>query len=202
MTLTSIKYPKRELKDGFDVLRQRIQRARYERDGFHGFKFNRYFCIRTSEGNGVLHIVFWGRFIPQKWLSAQWKDINGAHRADIRKVWDEKRRVGGLVGYLITNYLTEQPIQRMSYGWRWAWLGFCKSWKCVQENYSKMRRFRIPEKVKKGANDTFGLRSFHEMYANNSWEAWWTFLHGDRITSTQKKLCGARSLKWYYPELK
>lgn len=181
MTLTSIKYPKRELKDGFDVLRLRIQRARIERDGFHGFKFNRYFCIRTSEGNGVLHIVFWGRFIPQKWLSSQWKDINGAHRADIRKVWDEKRRVGGLVGYLITNYLTEQPIERMSYGWRWAWLGFCKSWKRVQETYGDLRRWRLP--YKQGAAATW-----HDKYKDCSWEAWWQFLYGERITSVQKKL--------------
>lgn len=182
MTLTTAKRAKRRLRQSFDVLKLRIKRATYEHDGFVGFKFNRYFCLRTSEGNGVLHVVFWGRFIPWKWLQQQWIDIHGARGVDIRKVYDKRnKRVGGLVGYLITNYLSEQPIERMSYGWRWAWLGFCKSWKRVQETYNNLRRWRLP--YKEGMPATW-----HDKYKDCSWEAWWQFLYGERITSVQKKL--------------
>ena len=82
MTLTTGTTAKRAIKKSFDVLRKRIARATFDRDGFWGFRFNRYYCLRTSEGNGVLHVVFWGRFIPWKWLQEQWIDIHGARGVD------------------------------------------------------------------------------------------------------------------------
>jgi hypothetical protein len=64
MTLTSS--PEsigRNLNADFRALKMRILRK------FH-FKM-KYWKIRTNEGNGVLHIVFRGKYIPQKWLSEQ-----------------------------------------------------------------------------------------------------------------------------------
>ena len=114
MTLTSAPKNKRPIKKSFAVLKLRKEGATYEKDGFVSFKFNRYSCLHASEGYGVLHIIFWGRFIPQDCLSKNWLDINVAFRADIRASFTKKRRVDGLVGYLLTNYLTRQPIEGMS----------------------------------------------------------------------------------------
>jgi hypothetical protein len=190
MTVTSAREQKRPIKKSFAVLRLRIERATYKRDGFVGFKFNRYFCLRTSEGNGVLHIVFWGRFIPQDWLSKNWLDIHGAFRADIRACFTKKRRVDGLVGYLLTNYLTEQPIERMSYGWKWAWLGFCKSWEHVKRTYSWLRSAGRGEF---GAKPNFG---FHHVYHNESVDAWHCVLWDHPQTTCQARLRGSNSLPW------
>lgn len=190
MTLTSAPHQKRRINRSFAVLRLRIERATFEKDGFVGFKFNRYFCLRTSEGNGVLHIVFWGRFIPQEWLSRNWLDIHGAFRADIRACFTKKRRVDGLVGYLLTNYLTEQPIERMSYGWKWAWLGFCRCWEHVKETYGWLRR---AGKGEFSIKPRFGFRHIHR---NGSIEAWHCTLWESPRTSRQTKLWGSKSLHW------
>jgi hypothetical protein len=131
----------RELRDSFQILRQRIKRATKEKDSFQGFNLNKYYCIRTSEGNGVLHIIFWGgNYIPHKWLKANWQEIHGAFIVDIRFVHNLKHTVQRLVGYLLDRYLLNQPIERMSYGWGWAWLGFCKSWKHIKDTHGMLKR--------------------------------------------------------------
>lgn len=195
MTLTTAKTQKRTLVRSFQVLRQRVMRATYEKDGFIGFKFNRYFCIRTSEGNGVLHVVFWGRFIPQTWLSRNWLDIHGAHRADIRACYTKRRKVNGLVGYLLTNYLQRQPIERMSYGWLWAWLGFCKSWQRVKQGYGQMRRGNgeltariIHVKAHEALYTIRHTMSFKDYYSSHAVDAWHSLLWDHPFGSRQKKL--------------
>lgn len=94
LTLTSPNNPKRPIKKSFAILRLRIERATLRRDGFIGFRFNRYFCLRTSEGNSVLHIVFWGNFIPQDWLSKNWEEIHGAWIVSIKACWTQRRALG------------------------------------------------------------------------------------------------------------
>lgn len=129
----------RTIRQSWQNLRNRIKRATIEKDGFRGFNLNKYYAVRTSEGNGVYHIPFWGgNFIPQKWLSKTWEKIHGATIVYIQKV--EKKTVAGLTGYLLDRYLTNQPIERISYGWGWAWLGFCKSWENVKLTYNNMRK--------------------------------------------------------------
>lgn len=131
----------RTLRQSFQNLRNRIFRATVEKAGFQGFKLNRYYCLRTSEGNGVLHIIFWGgNFIPVDWLSRTWEKIHGAYIVNIEYVHNKFKTVNGLVGYLLDRYLLNQPIERMSYGWMWAWLGFCKSWNNVKDIYGHLRK--------------------------------------------------------------
>jgi hypothetical protein len=51
----------RNLNADFKALKMRIYRK---------FHFNmKYWKIQTNEGNGVLNIVYRGKFVPQKWLS-------------------------------------------------------------------------------------------------------------------------------------
>lgn len=167
MTLTSSNTSKHPIKKSFDILRKRIARAKYEKDGFLGFKFNRYFCLRTSEGNTVLHIVYWGQYIPQRWLSRTWNKIHGAKIVDIRKCYSNRRKVNGLVGYLLSRYLQNQPIERMSYGWRWAWLGFCKSWTKFKQIYGAMR---------KSTYSSFRLLGSYAIYHTVRWQGCFSYL--------------------------
>jgi hypothetical protein len=117
MTLTSSPRSNwRELNNHFQVLRKRIERTFGKID---------YIKFRTNEGYGVLHIVFVGPFIPQRWLSRNWNEIHGAKIVDIRKVRGEKR----LARYLISNYLVTQTFVRMSWSWGWVFRGFVGWWK-------------------------------------------------------------------------
>jgi hypothetical protein len=42
----------------------------------------------------------------------------------------------------IVNYLQSQKTLRMSYGWKWVWLGFCKSWEHIKFVYSHWLNFK------------------------------------------------------------
>lgn len=105
------------LRRDFQTLRKRIE---------HEFRFlAQYWSVRTDEGNGVLHIVFKGGFIPHAWLSKAWESIHGAKIVDIREIKGSSKRVAS---YLISNYLCKQSFERMSWSWNWVFRGFCGLW--------------------------------------------------------------------------
>jgi hypothetical protein len=90
MTLTSSpESVSRKRNDDFRALKMRVLRR------YH-FKM-KYWKIRTNEGNGVLHIVFRGKYIPQKWLSAQWADIHKSPIVDIRSLRETRKGLTGIV---------------------------------------------------------------------------------------------------------
>jgi hypothetical protein len=100
---------------------------------FH-FKM-KYWKIRTNEGNGVLHVIFRGKYVPQKWLSEQWTEIHKSPIVDIRSLYETKRGLRGIAFYLIGNYLTKQSFERMSWGYSWVFPAFVSSWKRLIEKY-------------------------------------------------------------------
>ena len=109
MTLTSSpESVGRNLNADFRALKMRILRK-------CGFKM-KYWKIRTNEGNGVLHIIFRGKYIPQKWLSEQWADIHKSPIVDIRSLHETRKGLTGIVFYLVGNYLAKQSFERMSWG--------------------------------------------------------------------------------------
>ena len=123
MTLTSSPESRyKELTRHFQVLRKRIERA---------FGKIKYMKFNTNEGYGVLHVVYMGPFIPQRWLSRNWNEIHGAKIVDVRKIRGEKR----LARYLISNYLVTQTFVRMSWSWGWVFRGFVGVWKQFVQKY-------------------------------------------------------------------
>ena len=130
MTLTSIvgASPER-MRRYFQVLRKRVE---------HRFHFKiEYWSIRTNEGNGVLHFVFKGRYIPQAWLSDAWASITGASIVDIRALKNHPRK---LANYLVSNYLCKQTFERISWSWGWVFRGFCGVWKGRFASWYKVDR--------------------------------------------------------------
>jgi hypothetical protein len=100
---------------------------------FH-FKM-KYWKIRTNEGNGVPHIVFRGKYIPQKWLSEQWADFHKSPIVDIRSLRETRKGLTGIVFYLVGNYLSKQSFERMSWGYSWVFPAFVSCWKRLIEKY-------------------------------------------------------------------
>src|SRR4030042_615842 len=92
MTLTSSSESVgRNLNADFRVLKMRILRK---------YHFKMKYCkIRKNEGNGVLHIIFRGRFIPQKWLSEQWADIHRSPVVDIRSLYETRKGLTSVAFY-------------------------------------------------------------------------------------------------------
>jgi hypothetical protein len=140
MTLTSS--PEsigRNLNADFRALKMRIYRK------FH-FKM-KYWKIRTNEGNGVLHIVYRGKFIPQKWLSDAWADIHKSPIVDIRKLYETRKGLTGIVFYLVGGYLSKQSFERMSWGYNWVFPGFVKTWKRFVTRYGFARALELWNKL-------------------------------------------------------
>lgn len=137
------------LNDDFQVLRKRIQR-RWPGAGFS------YWKLRTSEGNGVLHILYVGPWIPQSWLSQNWDEV---HNSPIVYIQEFKRRRKRLVSYLLSHYLPGHDhgglYTRMSWSWSWVFRGFATAWAYVWKNgdtmyeaiydWNKLMRRKDPE---------------------------------------------------------
>jgi hypothetical protein len=128
MTLTSSPESMgRSLNADFRALKMRVYRK------FH-FKM-KYWKIRTNEGNGVLHIVFRDKYVPQRWLSEAWAEIHKSPVVDIRSLYETPKGLKGICFYLIGNYLAKQSFEPMSWGYSWVWHAFVKTWKCILEVY-------------------------------------------------------------------
>jgi hypothetical protein len=140
MTLTSSPEAKgRNLNADFRALKMRILRK------YH-FKM-KYWKIRTNEGNGVLHTVFRGKFIPQRWLSEQWADIHKSPIVDIRSLYETRKGLTGIVFYLVGNYLAKQSFERMSWGYSWVFPVFVRTWKNFTFRYGFKRGLELWNKL-------------------------------------------------------
>ncbi len=112
------------------------------------FKF-KYFKIKTSEGGGVLHIVFrkgWNvPKIPYSWLSAQWQKIWGSWDVSISQI--DQYSADRLSMYMVGQYMAKQPVLRMSYGQSWVYVGFRKTFNHLIEVYGYKRALEIWQKM-------------------------------------------------------
>lgn len=101
----------------FQTLRKRIYR-----------KFNyllSYAMVHTNEGNGVLHVLYSGPYLPQQWLSNQWDDIHKSPYVYIKEPPKDVSR------YITTQYIANQQtsFQRCSWSQNWVCKGFVSQWK-------------------------------------------------------------------------
>jgi hypothetical protein len=131
------------------LLRRHLQelRRRIERDlGYRGMET---FVVETSEGNGVLHMVWaWGGnrtfIIDQRWLSEQWTRIHGAPIAFIRRMNLAKDSIRRVARYFAVQYLADQEdaLVRMSWSWRRSRFAIGKAWKFLCRAFWKINRQR------------------------------------------------------------
>jgi hypothetical protein len=131
-----------KLKLHFQELRRRIERKLH----YHV----EYFCVETTEGNGVLHMVWAietpGRvYIPQKWLSQQWSEIHGAQIVWIKKLRAESINVTRVSRYFVGQYLANQDaIKRVSWSWRRSRLPLGKAWLYMKREFLGSKDYSSP----------------------------------------------------------
>lgn len=119
MLSTAVGGDKSKLAYHHQILRQRIERKL----GYAGLQ---HFQVRTSEGNGVLH-VFWAwraqdgfrskaMWVGQAWLSGQWLAIHGAPVVWVCRV--KRGSVKRVSRYAISHYVGGQAgYEYMSWSW-------------------------------------------------------------------------------------
>lgn len=112
-----------DINDSFQVLRKRLLR-KYPVTGFH------YWKLRTSEGNGVLHVIYSGPYISQVWLSDTWQQIHISHRVWLQELRGRgKRMTNYLMGHYLPAHDSYKTYTRMSWSWGWVFRGFVGAWK-------------------------------------------------------------------------
>jgi len=128
LTLTSgVGFDVSLLADCFQALRKRVE---------HKFGFlMQYLMVRTSEGNGVLHVIFVApEFLPKRWISASWLDItHGVSR--IIRIFEvrlgRKADCKRMARYM-TQYVAGQvSFERFSYSWSWIFKGAVRVWRSL-----------------------------------------------------------------------
>ena len=102
----------------------------------------RYIKVKTSEGGGVLHVIFRKPFsyppIPKNWLHKEWLKIWGSWNTSIDEVpINDAYRMSA---YVVGKYFVDQPVIRMSYGQQWVYSGFVKGFRKVVDVYANMRQ--------------------------------------------------------------
>ena len=89
-----------------------------------------YFKVETSEGNGVFHILYFGDYLPQKWISDQWLDIHKSPIVDIRATKRGVNNSRKLTRYILTQYVSDQDLLvRCSWSYGWVFKGFVHIWR-------------------------------------------------------------------------
>jgi hypothetical protein len=96
-----------------------------------------YINIRTDEGpEGVLHILYFGDFLPQKWLKNEWYRLTGTCRSVYirmckKKTYNEKR----LARYCIDQYCAGQTdYLRFSCSKNWVYPGFVRHYNSLKND--------------------------------------------------------------------
>jgi hypothetical protein len=108
------------LSRDIDVLIKRIRRA--------NFKFE-YCRVKTDEGNGVVHVLYKGAYIPKSWIVKNWYSIHKSYIVDIGTVRSDKK----LVNYIVSHYLSSQKCEKTQMSWSKGWLprGAIQVWRDI-----------------------------------------------------------------------
>jgi len=115
LTLTSSLKSPRMVQKSLQILVKRIRRT------FGKFE---YCYVRSSEGHGVLHLLYRGCFIPIAWIRHAWYEIHGAFEGWITRVEDRKGGIGGISRYLVSQYMSNQSgYVRGSASRHWIFVG-------------------------------------------------------------------------------
>jgi len=115
---TSDSAKKNDLSRDIDVLMKRWRRKDPKMQ---------YCKINTNEGNGVIHLLYKGKYISKKWLVYNWNKIHNSYIVDIQNCDNSKN----IASYLVGHYLSNQKCSyvRMSYSKRWLFPGAIQRWK-------------------------------------------------------------------------
>jgi len=144
----NIAYNDKMLNDSFRRLKQRIKRitvAKLITQGYiktsdirryyadkplnEAFDFE-YFKVTTNEGNGVIHCVYKGEYLPYAYLVDNWQDIHNSWNVNIKLIHNKKKDYKQSSRYVVSQYISGQgsSYQRSSMSWKWIFRGYRRAW--------------------------------------------------------------------------
>jgi len=103
---------------------------------YKSMKFE-YWKVNTNEGNGVVHCLYRGSFIPTRWLSDVWRELHKSPIVKIKLVRDSVDDIRRLSSYCVNQYLANQDCSytHQSQSLDWIFRGSAEAWKCVVDRH-------------------------------------------------------------------
>lgn len=144
----NVDYASKGLYDSFRRLTQRIRRmtiAKMIQQGYlkpsdarryypnvsflQPFPFE-YFKVVTNEGNGVIHALYKGEYLPYPYLVDNWQDIHNSWDINIKLIRNKKGDRKRSAHYVVSQYVSNQEstFQRSSQSWHWLFRGYRREW--------------------------------------------------------------------------
>ena len=125
--------PYRLYKEGY-ISKNKMAKVYKKEEYFKTFDFE-YFKVETNEGNGVLHILYRGSYLPYDFLVDNWQEIHNSWDVNIMKINlnDSKNAAG----YVVSQYVGGQGSSyvRSSQSWKWVFRGFKSLWYQMKYSY-------------------------------------------------------------------
>ena len=89
-----------------------------------------YIKIITNEGNGVIHCVYNGDYIPYNYIVEIWRDIHNSWEVNIQLIRHTLRDLYNSAAYVVSQYVAGQgsSYQRASTSWKWIVRGYRKKY--------------------------------------------------------------------------
>lgn len=133
------------------ITKHQLARLFPRSDYFKKFKLP-YFKVKTNEGNGVIHLLYRGMYLPQGFIADNWQDIHLSWNVNIQEVgklkkWKQdkdgkwhKEKITNMLycaGYIISQYVSGQGTGyiRSSMSNDWVFKGFKSRWYAIKRWY-------------------------------------------------------------------
>jgi len=119
-----------------------------------------YFKVETSEGNGVLHILYRGSYLPYNFIVDNWMDIHNSWDINIKKV--DLSDCKSSACYVVSQYVGGQgsAYVRGSSSRKWVYSGYVSDWYYIRSWFDLSTAIDLfDEKLHRYANDYFYTQS-------------------------------------------
>lgn len=128
--------PYKLFQDGY-ITRKQLS-FYYKRDEWcKPFSFD-YFKVETNEGNGVLHILYRGSYLPYNFIVDNWQDIHLSWEVNIMSVdFVRFNNLKNVSSYIVSQYVSSQDCSyvRSSQSQHWVYPGFKTRWYDLKYQY-------------------------------------------------------------------
>ena len=116
------------------------------------FKNIEHLAVRTSEGNGVLHL-FWACkrkgfrnasfYVPQGWLSSEWQKLHDSPIVWVTRCKTTVKSVRKLSNYAVSQYCSNQEkFERLTWSW-FRVIGICRRWQFFKQRVFSAGRYNL-----------------------------------------------------------
>jgi len=111
------------------LLRKDIRHFYPSRNLVKTFDFE-YFKVTTNEGNGVIHCLYRGEYLPYTYIVDNWQDIHNSWDVNIKLIHNHDKDLGKTACYVVSQYVSHQNSSyvRSSQSWNWVCRGYRSVW--------------------------------------------------------------------------